>query len=320
MCFVKNFDLGKIYNTGKDNWYMLKKPGTIDISLHKIYSEDNLELDAILFKTKASKKKVIVHIHGKEGHFIQNHFVTMMGYQYPLEGYSFLTFNNRGHDYMADMLQRGTQGFEWVKKGTAFDLLKEVVLDINGVVSYLIDLGFEEIILQGHSVGPHKICYYMANQPKYDISKIILLSTADIIYILDAMVPNWRKYSKLAEEMIKKGKGKELMPITLWSEALVCAETFWDFTNEESDSWIFNFKEPEREFKYFNQIKETMLVVNPENDVAVGTRQDKVSDLLRKNTVSRDFRSVVIKNAIHNFASKETELVTKIVSWLKVVQ
>lgn len=295
---------------------MLIKPKNIEVTLHKIYSEDNLELDAILFRTQLSKKKVIVHVHGKEGHFIQNHFVTTMGYSYPLEGYSFLTFNNRGHDYMADMLQRGTQGFEWVKKGTAFDILKNAVLDINGVVAYLLDLGYEEIILQGHSIGPHKICYYMANQPKYNISKLILLSTADVIYLLDAMVPNWQKYSKLAEKMIKKGKGKELMPITLWSNAPVSAETFWDYTNDNSDSWIFNFKESEREFKYFNQILKPILVVNPENDVAVGLRQDKVSKLLKENTVSTDFTNVVIKNAIHSFASKENELVKEILSWL----
>lgn len=295
---------------------MFKKPNNVDLTLHKIYSEDNLELDAILFSSQESKEKIIIHVHGKEGHFVQNHFVTAMGYRYPQEGFSFLTFNNRGHDYMADMLQRSTQGYEWVKKGTAFDILKEIVLDLNGVIAYVKSLGYKEIILQGHSIGPHKICYYLANQPKHDISKVILLSTADIIYLLDAMVPDWRTFAQQAENMIHAGKGQELMPVTLWSDAPVCAKTFWDFTQENSDYWIFNFKESEREFKYFNKIRTPLLVVNPENDVSVGVGQEVVTDLLKKNTASAQFTSLVIENAIHNFASKETELIEAIITWL----
>lgn len=215
------------------------------------------------------------------------------------------------------MLQRSTQGFEWIKRGTAFDQIKESVFDINGVISYALNLGFKEIILQGHSLGPHKICYYLANKPKYDISRVILLSTADIIYILDAMVPEWRKYKELAKKMIKKGQAKKLMPITLWSDAPVSAATFLDFTDENSDSWIFNFKEPERGFKYFEQIKQPILVVNPENDVAVGLQQDKITKMLQEKTISQNFKSVVIKHAVHNFASKEKCLVEKIMTWLK---
>ncbi len=296
---------------------MFKKPNNVDLTLHKIYSEDNLELDAILFSSPESKEKIIIHVHGKEGHFVQNHFVTAMGYGYPPEGYSFLTFNNRGHDYMADMLQRSTQGFEWVKKGTAFDILKDVILDLNGVIAYAKSLGYKEIILQGHSIGPHKICYYLANQPKHDISKVILLSTADIMYILDAMVPDWRMFAQQAENLIQAGKGQELMPVTLWSDAPVCADTFWDFTQENSDYWIFNFKEPEREFKYFNQIKKPILVVNPENDMSVGVDQQTASRVLKDNTASSHLQSVIIENAIHNFASKETELVEAITKWLR---
>ncbi len=296
---------------------MIVKPKNIDITIHKIYSEDGLELDSLLFEPKKKTKKVIVHVHGKEGNFIQNHFVTHMGYKYPSAGYSFLTFNNRGHEYLADMLKKASHGFEWVTRGSAYEKVEEAVYDINGVIEYLKNLGYEEIILQGHSLGPHKISYYLANNPKYKIDKVILLTTADIIYQFNASVPNWKENVGVAKQLIDSGKGHELMKVRLWSNAPVSAETYWHYTNPQSNTWVFNFTSPKLEFKNFNKIKASILVVVPENDVATGVPQEKAMAMLKERTVSKDFASVIIRNAVHNFASKEDELTDVIMDWLK---
>ncbi|MFA5136228.1 MAG: DUF1749 domain-containing protein [Patescibacteria group bacterium] len=297
---------------------MFIKPDTIDITIHKMYAEDGLELDGILFEPKKKTKKIIIHIHGKEGHFIQNHFVTVMGYTYPLYDYAFLTFNNRGHDYIADMLKLSTQGLEWVTRGTAYDSIEEAKYDINGVITYLQNLGFDEFILQGHSIGPHKICFYLADKPKYHIHKIILLSTADVAGILDVYVPEWRKYVSFAKKLIDQGKELELMPIRLWSNAMVSAKTYWDYTNENSNIWIFNFTSPEKGFKHFNKIDTPMIIINPENDFGCpGVTSDKRIKLLKKNTVSKKSTFIILKDAIHNFAQSEEKLTEQIVLWLK---
>lgn len=295
---------------------MLAKPTDIDISIHKIYSEDGFELDSILFEPKKKTKKVIVHIHGKEGHFLQNHFVTYMGYTYPEIGYSFLTFNNRGHDYMADMLKKASHGFEWVTRGSAYEIIEEAAFDINGVISYLQNLGYEEIILQGHSLGPHKISYYLANNPRFDIQKTILLTTADIRYQFNSSVPNWEEYSGVAKQMIDDGHGDNLMPIKLWSNAPVSARTYWHYTNKDSNTWVFNFTSPAIEFRNFNKLKQKMLVVVPENDIATGIPQKDAMKILKERSASVGLESHIVENAVHNFASKEEELVKIITDWL----
>ncbi|OGK24086.1 hypothetical protein A3C25_05235 [Candidatus Roizmanbacteria bacterium RIFCSPHIGHO2_02_FULL_38_11] len=295
---------------------MFRKPSGVNISIHKIYSEDALELDALLFEAEKSSAKIIIHLHGKEGHFIQNHFVTVMGYTYPLHGYSFLTFNNRGHDYISDMLKKASHGFEWVTRGSAYEIIEEAIYDINGVIDYVKNLGYKEIILQGHSLGPHKICYYLGNNPKHEIKKIILITTADILYQLNSSVKNWKEYSGVAKEMISEGKGDRLMPIKLWSNAPVSARTFWHYTNSQSNAWVFNFTNPSLEFKNLDKVTLPTLAVVPETDVATGVPQEKAMKLLKQKIASKDFTSVIIQNAVHNFASKEKELVNEIVSWL----
>jgi len=295
---------------------MLEKPKNVVTSLYKIYSEDGIELDAILFEPAKKTKNIVIHVHGKEGNFIQNHFITHMGYSYPLHNYAFLTFNNRGHDYMADLLKRTSTGFIWEQGGSIFDILEHSQYDIQSVIDFVKKLGYENIILQGHSLGPHKICYYLTKKPKNDISRIILLTTADVRYQFDYSIPDWEKYSLIAKKMIDEGKGKELMPIMLWSNCPISASSFWNYTKPYNNCFVFNGTHPEMEYKNFNRVTLPMLVVNPENDVATGIAQEKAVKLLKERSISKKFEAHIIKNAVHNFLSKEEELISVITRWL----
>jgi esterase/lipase len=292
----------------------------IKISLHKPYSTDGIELDSILFEPANNTKKIIIHIHGKEGHFIQNHFITIMGKTYPNNGYSFLTFNNRGHDYMADLLKKTSSGFSWEQGGSMFDILENSILDIQGVIQYVLDMGYTDITLQGHSLGPHKICYYLVNTPDNSVNRVIFLTTADVQYQFDYSIPDWEKYSILAKQMIDEGKGKELMPVRLWSNCPISASSYWNYTNPNNNCFVFNTTHPNQEFKNFNKIKIPILVINPENDVATGIKQDKAIQIIKNKSISSDIQAYIIPNAIHNFLSKEIELVETVVKWLKSIK
>jgi len=294
-----------------------KQPASPIITLHKAYSTDGIELDSILFTPREKTDKLIIHVHGKEGHFIQNHFVTYMGNAYPQHGYALLTFNNRGHDYMADLLKKTSTGYAWEQGGSVFDILEHAMYDLEGVVGLAQSLGFSEIILQGHSLGPHKICYYLTHAKKPPVSKLIFLTTADVQYQFDSSVPDWQKHSLLAKRMIDDGKGKELMPIRLWSNCPVSAATFWNYTGPDTNCFVFNGTHPDMEFKNFDKVTLPMLIVNPENDVATGIRQEDMIALLRKKSVSKHLTTHIIPDAVHNFLGKENELTRVVIEWLE---
>lgn len=287
------------------------------MSIHKMYSEDALELDGILFEPTKKSKTAVIHIHGKEGHFIQNHFVTVLGQAFADAGIAFLTFNNRGHDYMADMIRKTHGGFEFVQRGSAYDILSESPRDINGVIEYVHTLGYTDIFLQGHSLGPHKICYYLSHEPKHTISGAILLSVSDIKYLFNAYVPEWKAARAIAQNLVQQEKGDELMDVRLWSNAIVSAKTFLDWTREDADSWIFNFSDSQPHFKYFSDLTLPILVVNPENDAAVTTSQEHNKTLMTKYTASRDFTFIEVPAATHGFSQKETQLAEIVVPWTK---
>ncbi len=288
----------------------------VKVSIHKPYSTDGIELDSILFEPKEPSKKIIIHTHGKEGHFIQNHFITRMGNAYPLQGYAFLTYNNRGHDYMADLLKKISTGFTWEQGGSVYDILENAKLDIQGIIDYVTDLGYEEIILQGHSLGPHKICYYLVNTPHHKVSKLIFLTTADVQFQFDTSVPEWQKWSLVAKRMVDEGKGRELMPIKIWSNCPISAATFWNYTNPNTNSFVFNGTHPDQDYKNFNKITLPILIINPGNDHATGINQEKAIELIKKNSASKKLETHIVKDAVHNFLGKEDELISLITPWL----
>lgn len=290
---------------------------SVTTTLHKIYSSDGIELDAVLFEPKTSTDKIIIHTHGKEGHFLQNHFLTRMGQAYPEKGYAFMTYNNRGHDYIADLLKRTSSGYTWEQGGSVYDILENAQYDIQGVVEYARNLGFKEVILQGHSLGPHKICYYLVNNPNHGISKLIFLTTADVLYQFDSSVPDWDKWSLVAKQMVDKGQGKDLMPVRLWSNCPVSAATFWNYTNPNTNTFVFNGTHPDREYKNFNKVTLPMLVVNPGNDAATGVPQEQAVELIKKNSASAALETHIVPEAVHNFLGKEEELVGVISAWLQ---
>jgi len=51
----------------------------------KRQTQDGFELDAILFSPAKKTDTVILHFHGKEGDFLQNHFIQTMAENFPKE-------------------------------------------------------------------------------------------------------------------------------------------------------------------------------------------------------------------------------------------
>ncbi len=117
----------------------------------KTTTQDGLELDAVLVQPKEKAKAVIIHFHGKEGDFLQNHFIFHMAKYYPTHGYAFMSASHRGKNYLSDIVRRSASGYEYAQLGSAFDIFEDSFYDIDAWVKEAQQRGFNKIILQGHS-------------------------------------------------------------------------------------------------------------------------------------------------------------------------
>ena len=78
---------------------------------------------------------------------------------------------------------------------------------------------------------------------------------------------------------------------------------------------IFNYKL--NNLKEFGKIKIPILTVIGEKDNTFPLSIKNCIKLLEKNTLSNNFKGIIIKNADHGFFNHEIETANKIVSWLK---
>lgn len=280
----------------------------------KTTTADGLELDAILCEPSKKSSKVVIHFHGKEGDFLQNHFIEHMAIDYPKAGYAFMTCSHRGKSYMADILRKSATGYEYTQLGSAFDIFEDSVYDIDAWVNLARKLGYKELILQQHST-PHKIVWYSYHNPNA-VSKLILISPADIHFAFEKYVKDYQKNLKLAKKLIDRGKSKELMPVFLWSNCPVSAATFYNWGQNNSRIQEFNYSHPENGFKYFPKIKLPIMAILGENDFAVGKPAHICLEILKTKSASSNFKSKVIRGAGHSFLGQEQELTKTIINWL----
>jgi len=72
------------------------------------------------------------------------------------------------------------KGQEFRVIGGCFEKFTDSILDIEGVINWAKNQGYEEIILEGHSYGCNKVLYYYHQNKDQNIKKIVLLAPCDI--------------------------------------------------------------------------------------------------------------------------------------------
>jgi alpha/beta superfamily hydrolase len=147
------------------------KRAVVNGQIITFYTSDGLGLKAYL-ATCDDSIATIVHVHGSCGNFYENAFIPTMAQLYTNNRINFLSFNNRGHDCIAEAYQNGNL----VYIGGSYEKIEQCQLDIEGAIKYVQNLG-PRIVIQGHSFGCQKVLYYLKNAvSNYDFA---LLSPAD---------------------------------------------------------------------------------------------------------------------------------------------
>lgn len=185
--------------------------------LERIYFEasDRTELVGLLEKPEIETKKVVISIHGMQSNCLKQR-ETILSNKIVEAGTAYFTFNNRGHELMT--YTRKAEGKKVLDGGSVYEDVLDGYYDIKGAVGKMLELGYTEIYLQGHSLGCTKIVYAYNKLKKENnvrnIKGIILLSLVDI--------PDCQKYDlgdkydkmmEYAESKEREGKTNDLMPI-----------------------------------------------------------------------------------------------------------
>ena len=264
-----------------------------------------------------NKKTVILHVHGFEGNFYENNFVHIMANELEREEIGFLTVNTRGNGRDTDF---NTISGEYKRVGARYELLENAHLDISAWLEFLEREGYQEIILQGHSLGTMKVSRYLfEGEYKDKISKIILLSPFDKKGL---MIASGRKeIDKLiikAKEKIEQGKGDELTPPEL-DDITLSYKTFISWYKQDDLGRVFDFCTPGYDFPTLKKIGiPTKIIVGSKDEyfhVTDFEHPEKAMSLMLKHLPNAQGK--IIDGALHSYKGYEKILSQEIIAFVK---
>lgn len=274
--------------------------------LVRINSTDGIEQPGILYTPDQDTDKIVIHIHGLNGNFYENRFLDTLAKTFTNQNYAFLTFNNRGKDFITELLK----GDDTVIIGGSLENFKDCLLDIEGVINWAKDKGYKEIVLEGHSYGCNKALYYYKNKPDNDIKKIILLAPCDIPVEVKKFLgeEEYEKAKNDSTKLVKEGKADELIDFSVMANGKVAARTFYnDFLPGGENDFIKYSDKTNQKNEVLDSIDVPVLVVFGSLDECVLTEPvDVIRNYLKNNLADCEIR--VIEGTGHSYTDKYDEL------------
>ena len=272
--------------------------------LVRINSIDGIEQPGILYTPNTNK--IIIHVHGLNGNFYENRFLDILAKSYTDKKYAFLTFNNRGKDFIAELLK----GDDFIVIGGSLERFKDCLLDIEGVINWVKTKGYSEIILEGHSYGCNKVLYYYNHKKNESIKKIVLLAPCDIPSEGKKFLSK-EEYDIAKEEstkLVNEGKDNELINFSVMANGKIAAGTYYnDFLPGGENDFIKYSDGKNGKSEILNSIDIPTLIVFGDSDECVLTQPiDIVKEYLNNNINNCNIQ--IIDGADHSYTNKYEEL------------
>jgi pimeloyl-ACP methyl ester carboxylesterase len=288
--------------------------------LCRFASSDGLELSGFLASPASQASDVaLVHAHGLAGNFYENSFIDVLADYLTGLGLSFLTFNNRGHDYIADVVEYGPDAAyaQSRRMGGAYELFGECEHDIAGAIAFCRSKGSKAIILQGHSNGAAKVAYYASRHADPDVIGLVLLSPSDDMALQRQNLGNrYETVLKEARKRVKEGRGWELMPRGSFGYPMSAA-TYVDSFDSGAALGLFNLAETDRNsFPELNRISlPVLLALGTVGEGYLGTAEDYQTAIRTQMSSAKGFEGIILEGAPHNYRGHDEALSRGICDW-----
>lgn len=282
---------------------------------------DGIKLNGFIYKSKEKTNKVILSVHGMSSNCLKERETIISNYANKNQ-IDYFCFNNRGSELVKYIRKEIDGKKEKLLGGTTYEDVLEGYEDIVGAILKLKELGYENIYLQGHSLGCTKIVYTY-NELKEDedeilecIKGVILLSLVDIPTALKVYLrEKFESYLKLANDKEKEGKLYDIMP----KDSFIHPISVKSFLRYARDNEEINFAQygQDKELEKLNNIEVPLFMRWGNDNEMILQEADELVTLV-SNSLSNDKKDIdYIDGANHSYDGKEEILAKQIVEFIK---
>lgn len=170
----------------------------------------------------------IVWMHGAGANFYMRPYV-LLARALAQRGYTILLGNTRGHDFGYFV---GFDNHQPRYAGQGWEYFHQAPHDIAAWISFLVQQGFTQVILGGHSLGAAKVVAYQAQHQDQRVHGVISASAPADLARRSTMEP----LRAVAAQMVLESRGQDLLPWgSLPGGGTLSAQTYYDRGNSHLD-------------------------------------------------------------------------------------
>ena len=276
---------------------------------------DGIVLDGIINKCENNTDKILIQIHGMTSNCFKKR-EKVIANKISRLNIDTLCFNNRGSEIIKYCKK---ETGEKIIQGTAYENIEDSYFDILGAIRYVVELGYKNIYLQGHSLGSTKIVYVYNrlleenNQYLRYIKSIILLSLVDIPDMLKTFTP--KEFIDLANNMEMENKLEELMPFEC-SIHPFSVRTYLKYIKYYENIDFARYSNENYDFEKINNIKVPLFMRWGNNNELIKQNANDLIDILKNKLLNNQLNIDYIDGANHSYSGNEELLAKEIYDFL----
>lgn len=286
----------------------------MSVEIVKFNATDGIHLDGILNKCNTDSKRVLIQIHGMTSNCFKNRD-KIIAEKVNGIGIDVLDFNNRGSDVVRYIKNDNVT----LLAGMAYEKVEDCYYDIVGAIEFVLSLGYEEIYLQGHSLGSTKVVYTYNKLQKENskllnnIKGIILLSLVDIAGIIDTDAN--KEFINLAEEKAKKGEIMDLMPFKCFIHP-ISVKSFLQYTKHNENFDFARYSKTDDSFEVLNNIQCPIFMRWGNVNELIKQDAKDLAEFMNKKITNQNKNISYIDGVDHSYHGKNEQLAEEIKQFL----
>lgn len=276
---------------------------------------DGIVLDGIINKCENNTDKILIQIHGMTSNCFKKR-EKVIANKISRLNIDTLCFNNRGSEIIKYCKK---ETGEKIIQGTAYENIEDSYFDILGAIRYVVELGYKNIYLQGHSLGSTKIVYVYNrlleenNQYLRYIKSIILLSLVDIPDMLKTFTP--KEFIDLANNMEMENKLEELMPFEC-SIHPFSVRTYLKYIKYYENIDFARYSDENYDYEKINNIKVPLFMRWGNNKELIKQNANDLINILKNKLLNNQLNINYIDGANHSYNGNEELLAKEIYDFL----
>lgn len=283
-------------------------------------TSDGLSLHGLLLRSEMPRNPhadLLIFVHGVGSNFYQSSLVKKTCDLFLRQGISLLTVNTRGHDFVFSGGMSDSSS--WM--GSANELIQDCVADLEAWSNKAAKLGFQRVLIFGHSLGAIKAIYSQKNKRIQEsgeknldgtIKGIIAVSPSCLScsYFLNShRAEEFQKWLQWSSDQIEAGHSNRLTEVSFPFRLIMSPRTYYDKYGPEEKYNILNL---------LSEIELPLHLVFGELEVASNNPAFEKLDqrVLPVIGSKSNIHLQTVPNADHYYSGVQGELAQAILDWI----